>query len=399
MEKGVTPKMRMRQCVECHDSMSLLVFIHALSSGGAERVAANLANYWAAKGWQVTVVTQALATTDFYELHPAVKRVSLDLARNSANPVFGMLNNLRRVWGLRKALRQMRPDIALALMNTANILLSLASIGVKGVCTVGSEHIHPPEMPLTPAWSKLQKYLYGGLDGFAALTPETAVWLGQHTFARNIAVIPNAAPWPLSVQAPIVEPREYIAEHGHALLAVGRLSEQKGFDLLIKTFERLASEFPNWQLIILGEGAERVKLEGLVNASGLIGRVLLPGAVGNIGHWYEAADVYVMSSRFEGFGNTLVEAMAHGLPVVSFDCDTGPRHIISHGVDGMLVPAGDATAMEDTLRNLMDNKSLRVRLGSKAEEARERFSIENIAHQWEALFEEARLKKINGSKR
>ena len=120
--------------------------------------------------------------------------------------------------------------------------------------------------------------------------------------------------------------------------------------------------------------------------AGLAERVLLPGRAGNVGDWYAASSLYVMSSRFEGFPNTLAEAMACGLPAVSFDCDTGPRDIIRHEVDGLLVPAGDAAALEAALRRLMADPALRGRFAARASEVRERFSLASVSARWEQLF-------------
>jgi glycosyltransferase involved in cell wall biosynthesis len=170
------------------------------------------------------------------------------------------------------------------------------------------------------------------------------------------------------------------------LLGVGRLTEQKGFDLLISTFARLAARHPDWDLIILGEGPSRPQLEDLVRSHNLSERIFLPGQAGNIAEWYRAAEIYAMSSRFEGFPNTLAEALAHGLPAVSFDCDTGPRDIIRHQVDGLLVPAGDEDALAAALSRLMNNAALRQQFAMRAVEARERFSMERIAGMWEEVF-------------
>ena len=367
--------------------MNLLIFIHSLGSGGAERVTANLANHWAGQGWHVTVVTLAATTQDFYQLHPAVQRMALDVAGESVGPLSALANNLRRLRTLRSALRQVRPDVALAMMSTANILLVLAAMGMSGVVTVGSERTYPPRIPLGRAWETLRARLYGRIGAMVALTEESAAWLRQHTRARRIPVIPNAAAWPLPAQAPHL-PVPQGANGQHMLLAVGRLSEEKGFHHLIASFQRLASDFPAWQLVILGEGPDRNALQTQIDSLGLTERISLPGRAGNVGQWYEAADLYVMTSRFEGFPNTLVEAMAHGLPAVSFDCDTGPRDIIRHDLDGLLVSAGDGAALQAALRRLMGDAALRRQFGEHATEARERFSLQRIAGMWEALFEE-----------
>lgn len=367
--------------------MNLLIVIHSLQCGGAERVTANLANYWADKGWQVTVATLTATGQEFYQLNPAVRHIGLDMADESSGAFAAVVNNLRRVFAIRRAIRQVRPDVALAMMSTACILLGLAGTGIRGVKTIGSERVHPPHAPLSSAWRTLRTWLYGLLDAIVAQSPESAMWLHLHTRARHIAVIPNAAQWPLPDQAPHLLPPVWPVNQ-RILLAVGRLCSQKGFDLLIVAFHRLTGEFPNWKLVILGEGPDRDALQAQICKLDLSERVNLPGQSGSMGRWYAAADLYVMTSLFEGFPNTLVEAMAHGLPVVSFDCDSGPRDIVRNEVDGLLIPAGDSSALVAALRRLMGNESLRREFARSGVDVRTRFSVNLIAGKWEALFEE-----------
>lgn len=220
-----------------------------------------------------------------------------------------------------------------------------------------------------------------------ALTEASAAWLRSHTLARHLTVIGNPIPWPLPEQAPIRDPVALLPPARHRLLAVGRLVEQKGFDLLIDAFARLVPAFPAWDLVIVGEGGARASLQAQAARLGLQGRVFLVGTVGNVGDWYSACDLYVMSSRFEGFGNTLAEAMAYGLPVISFDCETGPSDIIRQDVDGWLVPAGDLDALVAALAAMMSDEGQRQRFAKRAIEARDRFSLRRVAGQWEALFE------------
>jgi glycosyltransferase involved in cell wall biosynthesis len=370
--------------------MRLLFFIHSLSGGGAERVTVNLANHWAAKGWDITIVTLAPLSLDFYKLDPAVERIALELADECGNVLAGFWNNLQRVRALRRVLRQVQPDITFGVMTTANVILALASRGLANVCAIGSEHIHPPQLPLGAQWEALRRFTYGRLAAVVALTQESAEWLRMHTGALWVPIIQNMALWPLAVQAPRLTPETVRVADRHILLAVGRLNKQKGFDWLLEAFMALARKYYDWTLAILGEGQERRALETQVQAARLDGRVFLPGRAGNVGEWYERADLYVMSSRFEGFPTTLAEAMAHGLPAVSFDCDTGPRDIIRPGVDGLLVPPGNVDALTAALDRLMGDAALRAQFAARAVEARERFSMERIAGMWEELFAKLR---------
>jgi glycosyltransferase involved in cell wall biosynthesis len=373
--------------------MRLLIFIYSMGGGGAERVSANLANYWAAKGWDITIVTLAQQSLDFYELHPAVRRMALELADESANVLAGLWQNIRRVIALRRLLRQIQPDIVLGMMTTANVLLALGAWGLPTLCTVGAERNHPPQLPLGYLWETLRSHTYGLLNTVTALSSEGENWIKTNTNAQRVTVIPNAVTWPLSEQEPRISPSALYQSERQLLLAVGRLDAQKGFDWLIEAFSNLVDKHPGWDLVILGEGLLRTTLEGQVRESGVEHRIFLPGRAGNMAEWYERADLYVMSSRFEGFPMTLAEAMAHGLAAVSFDCDTGPRDIIRHELDGLLVPPGNVAELTAALDRLMSDALTRQRFAERAVEVRERFSMERIAGMWEKLFEEILLEQ------
>lgn len=366
--------------------MRLLIYIHSLENGGAERAVANLANHWAGIGWDVTVVTVAPQARDFYQLDPRVGRIALHLTGNGGNLLAGFRRTARRVQGLRRVLRRLRPDVALAAMQTANVVLALAARGMPDLLAMGSEHNFPAKAPLGIVWETLRRHAYGRLVAVVALTSECADWLTRHTRARRVPVIPNPVCWPLPKQEPSSDPAGACRPGRRVLLGVGRLSEEKNFATLVAIFARLAPRHPEWDLVILGDGPLREDLCSQAAAAGLPGRIVFPGRVGNVGDWYSRAGLYAMSSHFEGFPNTLAEAMAHGLPAVSFDCDTGPRDIIRHGIDGFLVPPGDAAAMEAALDALMRDAALRERFAAHAIEARERFSIDKVSGMWEALF-------------
>ena len=222
-----------------------------------------------------------------------------------------------------------------------------------------------------------------------ALTRGTAQWIEQHVPGSRLAVIPNPVHWPLPKGEPALTPPA--GDGRKRLLAVGRLHADKGFDLLLRAYARLAPSHPDWDLVILGEGDERRALEAQVREAGLQERVSLPGRAGNVGDWYQSANLYVLTSRFEGLSNTLLESMASGLAAVAFDCDTGPREIVREGVDGVLVrPNGDVDALCRELDAVMGDEALRQRMAEAATAVRERFSAERVLGQWKELFDGVR---------
>ena len=363
----------------------LLVFIYSMGDGGAERVTASLANYWVIQGRAVTIVTLAPQSTDLFELHPDVQRISLGLASESATIWVGLWRNFSRVLALRRLLRQLKPDIAIGMMTRANVVLAFAAWGLSQIKTIGCEHNYPKDRSEGRLWDFLRRHSYGLLDVVTGLTTEGKAWLVGNTRTKTAVVMPNPMLWPL----PLNEPRLLPPVSGRRiLLAVGRMVEQKSFDILIEAFSNLAPVHSEWDLWILGDGPLRPALEQQIHALGLQNRVFMPGRGGNISEWYERADLYVLSSRFEGLPMTLIEAMAYGVAAVSFDCNTGPRDIIRHEVDGLLVPPEDSAGLSAALARLMGDDATRQRLAGRALEARERFSMARITDLWEQLFEE-----------
>jgi len=369
--------------------MKILIFIHSLSTGGAERVATNLANQWDSNDWDVTLVTVAHTSTDFYQVNPGVKRIGLNLDKSAQQQslISAAINRVSRILALRRVLIKLRPDIALAVMTEANLTLGLSNWNLSPLISIGSERTHPPNIKSSRARLVLKSWIYGRLNAVVALTEQSAVWLRNHTRAKTIAVIPNHVTAPLPNLPPNLPVPRNIPE-AKMLLAVGRLSPEKQFDRLVWVFGNLAPSIPDWNLVILGDGSERASLQALVSKLGLGNRISLPGRAGNLSDWYHAADLFVLTSRFEGFPNTIAEAMAHGLPVVSFDCETGPRDIIRHDIDGLLVEPNNETALENALLSLANNEAKRRSLANKCTEIGDRLSPSQIDAKWLELFKE-----------
>jgi len=300
----------------------------------------------------------------------------------------GIWSNVQRVRALRRVIKAFRPDIVLGMMTTASVLSVLASSGL-GCRVIATEHTHPPSQTLSGLWLRLRRLTYPRAARVVALTRGTADWIEQHVPGSRLAVIPNPVHWPLPRAEPLLTP---VSGDGRKrLLAVGRLHADKGFDLLIQAFATLAPSHPDWDLVILGEGDERAALEAQVGKAGLASRISMPGRAGNVGDWYDSADLYVLTSRFEGLSNTLLESMASGLAAVSFDCDTGPREIVREGIDGVLVrPNGDVPALCKALADVMGNDGARQRMAQAATDVRDRFSAKRVLQQWQELFDGVR---------
>lgn len=313
----------------------------------------------------------------------------MSLASESSNVAQAIAANLKRALKLRRILREERPDIAVAMMSTANVTLALAAVGLP-VRTVGSERIYPPSLPLGRAWECLRRQLYPTLNALVAQTDKSALWLKHHAPAPTIKVIPNPVIYPLPVSGRQLSPTQYKRRIGalKLLVSIGRLHEQKAQDHLINAFARIAPRYTPWHLVILGEGPSRSALEKQVSELDINPRVHLPGTVGNVGQWLSEADLFALTSRFEGFPNALLEAMAYGLPVVSTDCDTGPSDFITPNVNGVLVPEHDPDALVLALEALMSDERRRDTLALKAQRVRETFSVKAIAKQWEHLFKQ-----------
>lgn len=172
------------------------------------------------------------------------------------------------------------------------------------------------------------------------------------------------------------------------VIAVGRLTFQKGFSLLVSAWETVAKDFPDWTLDIWGEGELRDELQAQIENANLQEKVFLRGRTENVAEKYEQSSLFVLSSIFEGFPMVLLEACSYGLPMVSFDCETGPREIIEDGISGFLVPPENVEALAEKIKIVLSmSHEERVKMGQAAIEQSEKFSPNKIANEWKKLFQ------------
>jgi glycosyltransferase involved in cell wall biosynthesis len=363
----------------------IALVIHSLAAGGAERVAANLASYWCSIGRAVSVVTIESDARDVYELDPRVSRISLDLAAPSAGPINAALNNVERIRALRRILIAERPQLIISFMSRTNVVTAMASRGTDAI-VLGSEHTYPPGWPLGAFWEWARRTGYAWMDSIVCVAQPIADWIGDHTRALRTDVIANPVVFPLPDGEPRLDPDVMLRSEERVLMSIGRMGHEKGFDILLSAFAKVASEMPQWRLVILGDGVLRPALERQAVDLGIAHRVLMPGRVGNVGRWLEKADLFILSSRQEGFPNVLIEAMAYGVASIAADCPTGPREIIRDSVDGVLVKTQDVASLADAMRRLAADATDRGMIADRGKEVRERFSLQRVAAQWDDVF-------------
>jgi glycosyltransferase involved in cell wall biosynthesis len=222
-------------------------------------------------------------------------------------------------------------------------------------------------------------FIYPLANAVTVQTTDGAEWLKRHTWIKRPVVIPNAVRYLQDLGNRTDEAAESIPRP--FVLAIGRLHEQKGFDLLLAAFHRSGLTQAGWRLVILGEGPARPDLEQQAAALGLADAVTFPGFV-EVGQWLRRADVFVLSSRYEGFPNALMEAMQMQRACISFDCPSGPRDLIENNRDGLLVPPLDVAALSEALQRLAADSALRSRLGAEASKVGERFSAASVYAKW-----------------
>lgn len=359
--------------------MRICCVISSLDLGGAQRVMTTLAAAWAQRGDDVSLITLSEPSTDFFALDPRVARVPLALERVSSNRISGLGRNLQRIVSLRRAIGAARPDVVLSFIDATNLLVLVATRGLA-VPVVVSERTFPGAQRIGLARHVLRWFLYRAADTVVAQTAAGALWLQQHTLARVVVELHNPIPAEPYADGALVPRRSVV-------LAAGRLSREKGFDLLLDAWYRLAPQRPGWRLRILGEGPERQRLERQVRELGLEDLIELPGRVSDMDAELRAASVFVLPSRFEGFPNALLEAMAAGCRCIAFDCPTGPREILERLGDGILVPAGDLRRLTDAVAKETAAPEPDADRVARGHRTREAFGIGHCLQGWDRVFD------------
>lgn len=350
--------------------MKILLYTNILSDGGAERVMANLANCFAGKGHTVIQVA-TYVTPNEYPLAANVKRLNLETAPGGGNAV---TRNIRRISALRRIIRTEDPDVVIGFMREANFRVILASLGLRAKTIVSVRNT--PAIAYEGCAGKLiARWLLPIADGCVFQTKDAREFFPPRLQQKS-AVIPNAVRESFFSTQRLPE--------RHRIAALGRLTQQKNYPMLIQAFSKVTETLPDAVLQIYGEGELSREIDGLISQMGLQDKVKLMGRTNDVQKVHETADLFVLSSDYEGMPNSLMEAMAAGVPVISTDCPCGgPKTLIENGKSGLLVPVGDADVMADAILRVLSDDALKAKLAAGAKEGARKFAPEIINDQWE----------------
>lgn len=363
-------------------------------AGGMERVLTLKANYFAdVLGYDITIIlTEGEGQPYFYPLSDRIKVVNLNIGFEALwnqpilKKIFIYLKKQRQYKkALKAALMQIRPDITVSMLRREINFLNSIPDGSKkiGEIHINRAHYRTFEEGDSNIFKSLLSFYWKHtlvrhlrqLDSFVALTKkDQEAW----TELDNVAVIPNPVSFPTVKLSQQTEKR---------VIAVGRYCHEKGYDHLLKIWSEVQRRCPDWRLDVFGDG-DRTAFERLLDDYQIDrSRCALNGRVSDVQSEFARSSLAVCSSRFEGFGLAIVEAMACGLPVVSFDCPWGPRSIIADGEDGVLVENGNLEQFAAAMVKLMQEADARAEMGKRAAVNVQRFSMEAVARQWKDLFD------------
>ncbi|UWQ81881.1 glycosyltransferase (plasmid) [Leisingera sp. S132] len=355
--------------------MRLLLIQAGFGAGGAEKVMALLAAHRAARGDEVHAAALSMPAEGSYFPYPDA--VALHPMQTAGAPARGAVQ-LHRMRHIRQVMDLVQPDLVVSFLTKVNVLTLSAAL-VRRCPVIISERNNPRTQRAHPAWQHAQSVLALRARTIVMLTEEGR--RGLPPWLRRQAVV---------IANPCVPSAQRPAGPCRRLAAVGRLTYQKGFDLLLPAFARIRREWPQVRLTIYGEGPERPRLEAMVRQLGLQGAVFLPGVTRSPGEWLQQSDLLLVSSRYEGFCNVVAEATVCGLPVVSFDCDYGPRDLIRQNENGVLVPAGDVAALAAAASRIIGDPARQRAFRAAVQINRARLSPSRIFGQWDSIIDRGR---------
>ncbi|MDE7341910.1 MAG: glycosyltransferase [Lachnospiraceae bacterium] len=359
------------------NTRKLAFYIGSLDKGGAERVFVNLAEYFQNRGYQIVMVTQYRKAEE-YALADGIKRVISDITPQETS-WSRLVNFCRRVRKLHRIWKEEMPDLVLSCVGKNNFMTIVTTMFTRTKPVVSVVGEAKEEYP-----GRVMKFLANLLFPYASgviLQTERSRSFFSEKVSKTAVILPNSL-------NPLFMRKRFQGERDRRIVSVGRLDANKNHEMMIRAFAALADRYPEYTLTIYGEGELREALQKLICSFGLENRIFLPGVIPDVADQIEKAALFLLTSYSEGISNALIEAMALGLPVIATDVPSGgTQELIRHGVNGLVIPAGDEKALEKALDKLLSDKELAERLGMEAHKIQERLAPERVNRQWQEYFE------------
>lgn len=350
--------------------MKILFYINILSDGGAERVVANLASLFSKNDFDVTLVT-TFKTPNEYDVFPGVKRIELEEKNSKKNN--RLIRNIRLIKKLRKIIKSEKPDVVISFMKEANFRAIIASSFLR-VKTVVSVRNDPKVIYKGITGKFVSKFIMPKASGCVFQTEEAMSYFSKK-LQKKSKVILNA-----------VKNEFYLINREPVdgkIVSIGRISPEKNHKMLIEAFSSVTNKYPNAKLEIYGTKYLEDEINETIKKYNLENIVSLKGHTNNIADVLSTADIFVLSSLYEGMPNSLMEAMAAGVPCISTDCPCGgPKMLITNYENGLLVKVNDANEMAKAIMKLLDNKEYKEELGINAKKRAAMFKTDLVFNEW-----------------
>lgn len=334
-----------------------------MAGGGTERVIAVVANYLATHAYKVKIWMTSRDEV-VYEIHPDIEVQAIGKRTGGS-----VMKRVKRIFALRKLFKANKRAVIVSFGTETNLFVLMAHIGLRNRVIV-SERNDPNQC----SFKTIRNLIYRLADHFVFQTEDARQCFSKKIAERGV-VIPN----PLAGEMQ----KGSAGERTRDIVAVGRLEPQKNHELLLRAYQLFDREYPGYRLVLYGEGFLREKLEQLADKLQIRDRVVFAGFSDQVGKRIRNAAMYVLSSDYEGISNSLMEAMALGLPVISTDCPIGgSRMLITDKINGLLTPVGDEKAFAAAMCYVAEDSERAAKMGEAAEYVRNEYSAENICKKW-----------------
>ena len=351
---------------------SIIFYIGSLSRGGAERVIVNLAEYFHANDYHVTIVTKMREKVE-YDVSDGIDRVIADITEEEITGS-RLLNLYRRIKKLRNIFKQIHPEHIVSFIGKNNLMAIAASRGLRIPVTVSVRSDPKREYP-GRANRILVPVLFGMAEGIVLQTTQAKEYF-NHRIGKKAVILPN----PLNYR--FIKPF-YDGERRKEIVWVGRMDDNKNPKLLVDAFSEICKDYPEWKVIFYGDGDNAEQIKKFCDRQNLGGQIVFAGKVDHVEEKIDQSSIYVLTSKIEGMPNALMEAMALGIAPIATDCPCGgPAQLIQNRENGILIPVDDKQALKQALRELMEDTTLRQKISVKAYEILEKVHPDVVNKQW-----------------